>query len=64
MLVNDDAQMDLVRDLIAEDVPVPEPHALMDEKFDLASLRVAPPDAQASAEESAPITDAAALEGH
>ena len=64
MLVNDDAQMDLVRDLIAEDVPIPEPHALMDEKFDLASLRVAPPDAQTSAEESAPITDAAALEGH
>jgi len=52
-----------VRDLIAEDVPVPEPHALMDEKFDLASLRVAPPDAQASAEESAPITDAATIEG-
>ncbi|HET9979237.1 MAG TPA: FAD-dependent oxidoreductase, partial [Ktedonobacterales bacterium] len=63
MLVNDDAQMDLVRDLIAEDVPVPEPHALMDEHFDLTSLRVAPPDAQASAEESTPTTDAAAIEG-
>jgi NADPH-dependent 2,4-dienoyl-CoA reductase/sulfur reductase-like enzyme len=64
MLVNDDAQMDLVRDLIAEDVPVPEPHALMDEKFDLASLRAASPDTQESAEESTPTTDAAAIEGH
>ena len=63
MLVNDDAQMDLVRDLIAEDVPVPEPHALMDENFDLASLRVAPADAQASAEESATTGDAAAIDG-
>ncbi|HEU5348190.1 MAG TPA: FAD/NAD(P)-binding oxidoreductase [Ktedonobacterales bacterium] len=44
MMVNDDAQMDLVRDLIAEEVPVPDPHALVEPDFDIASLRPAPPD--------------------
>ena len=39
MLVNDDRQMDLVRNLIAEAVPVPDTHALIDPDFDLASLR-------------------------
>ena len=39
MLVNDDGRMDLVRDLIAEAVPVPDTHALIDPEFDLASLR-------------------------
>lgn len=41
MMVNDDAQMDLARELIAEAAPVPNPHALLDENFDLASLRPA-----------------------
>jgi 3-phenylpropionate/trans-cinnamate dioxygenase ferredoxin reductase component len=39
MLVNDDAKMDQVRELIAEAVPVPDTHALTDPNFDLASLR-------------------------
>lgn len=51
MMVNDDAQMDTVRDLIAEDVPVPDPHALVNPDFDLASLRPNPPD-QADAGEN------------
>lgn len=42
LMINDDAQMDLVRDLIAEGVPVPDPQALVDPNFDLASLRPAP----------------------
>lgn len=44
MMVNDDAQMDLVRDLIAEAVPVPDAQALLDPSFDLASLRPGPAD--------------------
>jgi len=51
MMVNDDAQMDLARDLIAEAAPVPEPHALLDPNFDLASLRPGPE--AAGGEESA-----------
>ncbi len=54
MLVNDDAQMDLVRDLIAEAVPVPNPHALLDPTFDLASLRPAPTDQTDAATGEAP----------
>ncbi|HEY1389609.1 MAG TPA: FAD/NAD(P)-binding oxidoreductase [Ktedonobacterales bacterium] len=42
LMVNDDAQMDLARDLIAEAAPVPDPHALLDLNFDLASLRPGP----------------------
>ena len=48
MLVNDDRRMDLVRDLIAEAVPVPDSHALIDPDFDLASLR---PGAEEQADE-------------
>jgi 3-phenylpropionate/trans-cinnamate dioxygenase ferredoxin reductase component len=44
MMVNDDAQMDLVRSLIAEAVLVPDSHALLDPEFDLASLRPSPSD--------------------
>jgi 3-phenylpropionate/trans-cinnamate dioxygenase ferredoxin reductase subunit len=51
MMVNDDAQMNLARDLIAEAAPVPEPHALLDPNFDLASLRPGPE--AAGGEESA-----------
>jgi len=42
MMVNDDAQMDLARELIAEAAPVPDPHTLLDPNFDLASLRPGP----------------------
>jgi 3-phenylpropionate/trans-cinnamate dioxygenase ferredoxin reductase component len=49
MMVNDDGQMDLVRELIAEAVLVPDPHALLDPTFDLASLR---PGAMADAADS------------
>ncbi len=60
MMVNDDAQMDLVRDLIAEAAPVPDPHALLDPKFDLASLRPGPETAggEASASASGPASGA------
>ena len=58
MMVNDDAQMDLVRDLIAEAAPVPDPHALLDPNFDLASLRPTPE--TAAGEESASADDSAA----
>ena len=53
MQVNDDAQLDLVRDLIAEAAPVPDAHALLDPHFDLASLRPKPSDETATAGESA-----------
>lgn len=53
MQVNDDAQMDLVRDLIAEAAPVPDAHALLNPKFDLASLRPQPSDEAHMASESA-----------
>ncbi len=39
MMVNDDAKMDQLRELIAEAVLVPDTHALIDPNFDLASLR-------------------------
>lgn len=39
MMVNDDAKMDQLRELIAEAVLVPDTHALTDPNFDLASLR-------------------------
>ncbi len=58
MMVNDDAQMDLARDLIAEAAPVPDPHALLDPNFDLASLRPSPK--AAAGEESASAGDSAA----
>ncbi len=58
MMVNDDAQMDLARDLIAEAAPVPDPHALLDPNFDLASLRPTPE--TAAGEESASTGDSAA----
>jgi len=57
MMVNDDAQMDLARDLIAEAVPVPNPHALLDPNFDLASLRPQPE--ADTGEVSAPTSDSA-----
>lgn len=38
-MVNDDAQMDLLRDLIAAQAAVPEPARLADPTFDLATLR-------------------------
>ena len=63
LLVNDDAQMNLVRDLIAEGVSVPEPHALMDPHFDLASLRAAPAEAPGATDEPATTGDPAAIEG-
>jgi 3-phenylpropionate/trans-cinnamate dioxygenase ferredoxin reductase component len=61
MQVNDDAQMDLVRDLIAEAAPVPDAHALLDPKFDLASLHPQPSDEAHMADESAnaPTSDPA-----
>jgi hypothetical protein len=49
MMVNDDAQMDLARDLIAEAAPVPDPHALLDPNFDLVSLRPGPETATSEA---------------
>ncbi|HEY7339842.1 MAG TPA: FAD/NAD(P)-binding oxidoreductase [Ktedonobacterales bacterium] len=55
MMVNDDAQMDLVRDLITEAALVPDPHALLDPNFDLASLRPGPE--TAAGEESASAAD-------
>jgi 3-phenylpropionate/trans-cinnamate dioxygenase ferredoxin reductase subunit len=61
MMVNDDAQMDLVRDLIAEGTPVPDPHALLDPTFDLASLRsadAASPPSGGPAPASNPASDA------
>ncbi|HEX5548819.1 MAG TPA: FAD/NAD(P)-binding oxidoreductase [Ktedonobacterales bacterium] len=57
MMVNDDAQMDLARDLIAEAAPVPDPHALLDPNFDLASLRPRPE--TAAGEGSAPTSGTA-----
>jgi hypothetical protein len=57
MMVNDDAQMDLARDLIAEAAPVPDPHALLNPNFDLASLRPQPE--ADTGEASAPTSDSA-----
>ncbi len=39
LMVNDDARMDLLRDLIADQVKVPGAHQLADPSFDLATLR-------------------------
>jgi 3-phenylpropionate/trans-cinnamate dioxygenase ferredoxin reductase subunit len=39
LMINDDAQMDLLRDLIAGAAPVAHAQALADPQFDLASLR-------------------------
>jgi 3-phenylpropionate/trans-cinnamate dioxygenase ferredoxin reductase subunit len=49
VMVNDDAQMDLLRDLIAAQTPVPDVEALKDAGFDLAALRATPPDTPAEA---------------
>jgi hypothetical protein len=39
LMVNDDAQMDLVRDLIAAGAPVTNPQDLSNPSFDLSSLQ-------------------------
>jgi 3-phenylpropionate/trans-cinnamate dioxygenase ferredoxin reductase subunit len=41
LMVNDDAQMDLVRDLIAASVPVTQPQQLASPSFDLSTLQPA-----------------------